>query len=115
MNYARFQEAKPERDYSGIQAEIEFDTIEIEPGHLLSIELSGVFEWDGHCWIAERLYLHTYADGPQALVSMADGTASLRSALIYKTLRIDDRPDFATIVHAAERFATEHHMVEDYA
>ena len=118
MNYARFLDPVCERDLSGIQAEIEFDTIQFENGHFLDVALTGSFEFDGHSWICDRLTLHTYKREPRLVETIHDiGGTPLkvtRLETVETGMRIDDMPEFKAFVQACERWADANHSPEDY-
>ena len=118
MNYARFLDPSPERDLSGIQAELEFDCIEFENGHTLDVNMTGDFEFDGHNWICDRLTLHTYKREPQLVETIhdLDGTPLkvTRLRTVETGMRIDDLPQFKVFVEAAQRWADANFSPEDY-
>lgn len=113
MNYARFREPAAERDLTGLQTRLEFDTVEIEDGHELSINASGDFEWDGLGWSCDYLLLHTYSHGPEYEREFHGSKFKTRD-IIEKTLRVDDRADFKWLVAACEAWANKNHQPEDY-
>jgi hypothetical protein len=118
MNYARFMYPAYERDLSGIQAEIEFDCIQLENGHFLDVNMTGDFEFDGHNWICDRLTLHTYKRENVMVEEIHDLDGQPLKVMRMKTVetgtRIDDMPQFKVFVEAAERWADANYSPEDF-